>query len=222
MASRIVTLKEISENIFHLEFSTPHLMCSTLIRFQEYYECPKYKNKVFTLEEYMDWYADKFGDFTYFTEVAGFNMPSSVLDKFYAGKFDPLTRKEQWILKLFKKLSRNPFYIIATCKNSIDHENDLIHEISHGLYYVNREYRNGVRKILAGADLSGIYEWLRKRGYHKDHLFDEAHAILLEDAKSFGRCGQQASQYREVRRKLRANYDEHFVWLINRTQKVKI
>jgi len=221
MASRIMAFKEISDNIFHLEFPTSHLMCSTLVRFQEHYECPKYKEKVFTLEEYMDWYAERFGDFTYFLDIAGFNIPSSALEKFYQGKFDPLTKKEKKILSLFKNIKK-PFYIIATFKSSSTHDNDLIHEVSHGLYCVNDEYHKNVRRILKGVDLSDIYKWLKSKGYHKEHFFDEAHATLMEDTKSFNGCDLRASDYRVIRKKLRDNYYEHYVQLISKTQKVKL
>ena len=221
MASRMVAFKEISDNIFHLEFPTTHLMCSTLIRFQEHYECPKYKDKVFSLEEYMDWYADKNVDFTYFQDVAGFNLPSSTLDKFYAGEFDPLTKKEQKVLDIFKEIEE-PYYIIATSTDSATQENDLIHEISHGLYHVNEEYYKEVKRVLKGEDLGDIYEWFKEKGYHKAHFLDEAHALFMEDCKSFSRSNFKASDYRETRRQLHNNYYEHYIQLINKTQKIKM
>lgn len=221
MASKVVALKEISDSIYHLEFPNDHLMCSSLVRFQEHYECPRFKDKVFTLEEYMDWYAAKFGNFTYFLDIAGFNIPSYALKKFYQGKFDPLTKKEKKILQIFKDI-KEPYYIIATCKKSDNYDNDLIHEISHGLYYVNEEYHRDVRRILRGQDLSGVYAWLKKKGYHRKHFLDEAHAILLEDADSFNRCEQKAHDYREIRKQLRDNYDKHYVQLITKTKKIKM
>jgi len=221
MASRKVAIKEVSDSIFHLEFPTIHLMCSALIRFQEYYECPKFKNKIFTLEEYMDWYAEKFGDFTYFQDVAGFNIPSYSLNEFYGGDFDPLTNKEKKILQVFEK-TKKPYYIIATSSASATQENDLIHEMSHGLYYINEEYHNRVKEILKGQDLGDIYKWLGKKGYNKVHFLDEAHALLMEDSRSFSRSNFRASDYRSVRRLLRNNYDSHYVPLRSKTKKVKI
>ena len=47
----LATIKEICHNIYHIDFPTQHLMCSSLIRFEEHYESPKFKGKVFSLEE---------------------------------------------------------------------------------------------------------------------------------------------------------------------------
>lgn len=224
MKPRLITFTEITNNIFHLEFPTAHLMCSTLIRFQEHYECPKYRGKIFDLEEYMDWYADKFGNFTYFTDVAGFNIPSEFLKKFYEGKFNPLTRKEKKILELFQN-NKEPFYIIATHKKSSTHNDDLTHEVSHGLYHLNKEYKKEVKRILKNVNLDSIYEWLKERGYNKFSFLDEAHAILLESAKSFSRCGIKASKYKKIRKMLYENYHKHYVRFADfvvKTKKVKI
>jgi len=222
MPSRIVTLREVTEGVYHLLFPNDgYLMCSSLMRFQEHYESPKFKGKVFDAEEYMDWYAARFGNFTYYQDVGGFNMPSCTLKKFYAGKFDPLTRKEQRILEAFKDIEE-PYYIIATCKQSKTHEQDLIHEISHGLFFVNSEYRKNVKKILRGHDLSVLHEYLRRQGYHKTHFLDECHALLLENAKNFERTGARAGDHVNVRRELHQNYDQHFIELICKNHKFRI
>jgi hypothetical protein len=227
MASRIVVLKEISDRIYHLEFpGDGYLMCSSLIRFQEHYESPRFKGKIFTLAEYMDYYALKFGNFTYFQDIAGFNMPSSTFRKFYDGKFDPLTNKEKKILEVFRNMRalhiEKPYYIIATCARSTSHENDLIHELSHGLYYVNDDYRKQVRALLRGRDFEPLRAYLKERGYHKQHFTDEIQALLLEDAESFSRTEARASDYLEIRRVMRKIYDTHFVRLISKSQKVRL
>lgn len=168
-------------------------MCSTLIRFQEHYESPKFKGKVFTLEDYMDWYAPKYGvcgNFTYFNDVLGFNIPSYALQKFYNGEFNPLTKKETKILEMFENYE-DPFYIIATCDDFC--ESTVRHEVAHGLYFINKNYKKNVKKILKEVNLNPIYEWLNLKGYHKSHFFDEAQALLIEDAKDFNRCGVKAS-----------------------------
>jgi hypothetical protein len=176
---------------------------------------------VFTLDEYMDWYAVKFGEFSYFTDVAGFNMPSYVLSKFYGGEFDTLTKKEKKILEIFKDM-KEPYYIIATSSMSSEQEDDIIHEVSHGLYHVNKEYQKTVKKILKGQDLTKIYVWLKVKGYHRAHFLDEAHAILIESAATFKRCGESAADYRKIRKQLRDNYNKHFVHLNSKIKKAKL
>lgn len=212
MLPRTVILKEVASKIYHFEFPSQYLMCVSLIRIQEHYESPKFRNKVFDLEEYMDYYADTGGthNFTYFQDILGFNIPSYAIESFYNGDFDPLTRKEQKILQVLEKMER-PYYIIATTKKSISHKDDFIHETAHGLFTVNEEYRKAVKKILKGVNLSKIEEWLKERGYNKSVYLDECHAILMESANNFSRCGVKASEFKSVRRQLRKNYDDYFI-----------
>jgi hypothetical protein len=59
----------------------------------------------------MDWYAERYGNFTYYQDWAGFNVPSTALQPFYEGRFDPLSEKEKALLRLFNGL-RERFYVI--------------------------------------------------------------------------------------------------------------
>ena len=221
MISRVVVSKEVADSIYHLQFRDEYLMCSSLLRFQEHYECPKFKGKIFTLEQYMDYYANTFGNFTYFQDIGGFNIPSYALKKFYEGKFDPLTEKEKNILKIFADVTE-PFYIIATTKKSATYENDFIHEMAHGLFYVDDEYKKAVRRILRGQDLSSIYHYLKDKYYHRAHFFDEAQALLLEDAESFSRTGAKASDFAGVRRQLKKAFNEHFKPKRSKSERFKV
>ena len=92
----------IGEGIFLVRFDTQYALASTFLRIQEHYESSRFRNRVFTLEEYMDWYAERFGAFTYYQDWSGFNVPSTAFDPFYAGRFDPLMRKEERLLRLFE------------------------------------------------------------------------------------------------------------------------
>ena len=102
-------VKEIIKNIFHISFSTQHELASTFLRFQEYYESPKFRGKIFSFYEYKKWYTanspkgKKTGKFTYYKDWGGFNIPSYVLKPFYQGKFNPLSNKEKKFLRAFKK-----------------------------------------------------------------------------------------------------------------------
>ena len=50
-----------SQNIILAIFDTQYDLCSTLVRIQEFYESDsdKFRGKLFTLDEYMDYYATK-------------------------------------------------------------------------------------------------------------------------------------------------------------------
>ncbi len=61
----------------------------------------------------MDWYAKRYGNFTYYEDWAGFNVPSTAMQPFYEGKFDPLSEKERQLLQLFEGTLSERFYVIG-------------------------------------------------------------------------------------------------------------
>lgn len=166
---------EIIKNVYLLQFEKELDMSKTFIRFQEYYESPKFKNKIFTLSEYKEWYIKEKGQFSYYYDWGGFNIPSYILKPFYNGKFNPLSHKEKILLKLFKNIN-NDFYIISVCN-----KDNLIHELAHALFYTNKQYKKEVINILKKFNMTNYKNELFSIGYHNDVLLDEIHAYALED-----------------------------------------
>lgn len=163
--------------IYHLSFKTQYLLASTFLRFQEFYESPKFAGKVFTLEEFMDWYASEKGEFTYFSDWSGFNIPSSVLKPFKRGVFDPLTKKEARLLEMFRSV-RPPFYILAT----YDQSKSILHEVVHGLFFIDADYRRKVKDALTQLNLKDLRALLLAMGgYGEQVVDDEANAYILTE-----------------------------------------
>lgn len=183
-------LEEILQKIYHLHFKTQRDLASTFLRFQEYYESPKFRKKIFTLKEYKEWYKknSKNGKFTYYSDWSGFNIPSYILKQFYNGKFNPLSKKEINFLKLFNKLN-GEFYIIGTYGT----KRALKHEIAHGLFYINKKYKREVLKVLSRVNnevQNKINKYLSSSGgYHKNSWKDETHAYLLTNTKQLKKEG---------------------------------
>lgn len=167
----------IADGIFVVRFKTQYTLASTFLRIQEHYESSRFRNRVFSLEEFMDWYADRFGAFTYYQDWSGFNVPSTALAPFYDGTFDPLSRKEQRLLALFKR-ARAPFYIIG-----IAAEQDLKHEIAHALYFMRPAYRKAVRAAMRRYQTTALEKRLAAMGYHRHVLSDEVHAYLVSSGR---------------------------------------
>jgi len=180
---------------------------STFLRFQEYYESPKFRGKIFSLEEFIDWYTAEKGTFTYYDDWDGCNIPSHVLQPFYEGKFDPLLDKEKEFLELFRE-REGIFYIIGTHGDA--NAGALKHEIAHGLYYTFPEYRQKVDAVLAKVDLREIKKDLLEIGYCEQVLQDEAHACLLADYKDLKTDGLVGWKHRLVSWKLNRIYKKHF------------
>lgn len=196
---------EIAPGIYHMHFPTQHLLTSTFLRFQEHYESPKFRGKVFTLEEYMDWYAKnhgKDGHFTYLQDWRGFNIPSSVLQLFYEGKFDPLTRKEQALLDLFRGIE-GKFYVIGTYGRSKASRKTLRHEIAHALYYIDDVFQEEAERIIAGLKLRPLFSYFRKTGGYAESVFrDEAQAYIGYNLDRLEKKGLEVGTFHEPSQRL--------------------
>ena len=159
-------------------------MCATFLRFQEFYESPEFAGKVFSIEEFIPWYTANSpkgkatGKFTYYTDWKGFNIPSHILEPFYKGAFNPLSEKEAALLHLFKPQQSNDFYIIGTCDLST--AETLTHEIAHGLFYTNPDYRRRALEIVRNANPMAskrTEEWFTSKAGYGQHVWDdEKHA----------------------------------------------
>lgn len=186
---KALQVRELLEDILEVHADDPRDLAATFLRFQEHYESPEFRGKIFTLEEYKRWYiahsprGQATGEFTYAEDWEGFNIPSEILEPFYEGKFDPLSEREKTFLKLFEERRKKLFYIIGTSGEADIRTRK--HEIAHGLFYTQPEYRKEVLSILNGlsSETRGKIQELviRSDEYHPSVFNDETHAYLLSD-----------------------------------------
>ena len=169
-------VREVVNRIFLVTCRTSRAVADIFVRFQEYYESPKFRGKIFTSREFLKWYRKTF-ETEYHDGFEGFNIPSSVLTPFYNGLFDPLNKKEKAFLRAFRR-KKMRFYIIGAAE---DDHTTLTHEIAHGLFFTNLTYRNEVILALGHSNLSRLYEFFKVEGYHPDVWVDEAHAYIVND-----------------------------------------
>ncbi len=197
---------KITDKIFLLIFENQHEIASTFLRFQEHYESPKFRGKSFSLGEFKAWYSSLKGDFTYYTDWNGFNIPSYILKPFYEGQFDPISDEEKEILNLFRDVG-DDFYVIGIHKDMKNVSSFLKHEIAHGLFYTDSQYKDRVMEILSEFNLDEIKDELRsKGGYHEEVLDDEVHAYSL------GSVGKLKSKVpEELHKRLLENYQKAFL-----------
>ena len=192
-----------------------YTLASTFLRFQEHYESPKFRGKIFSLEEFMDWYALKFGNFTYYQNWSGFNIPSSVLKPFREGRFNPLSRKEKRLLDLLVNMPE-PFYVVGTYGTRIDLPT-LKHELTHGLYHTVPEYRKRVRRILRPKKIRRFTEILKKTGYHPSVWQDETNAYLLTTVACLKDDGfRWTPSLRNLQTELRETFETRFGFSLHR------
>ena len=159
------------------------MLAGTFMRFQEYYESPEFKGRVFSIEEFVQWYAGIHGSFSYSQDWYGFNIPSKALEPFQKGEFNPLTKNEQKLLNICKNEEGN-FYVIGVTPNAEYFIETVKHEFVHGAFYCNQKYQNDVVKCLRDSKIFNIEKGLSKMGYHQDVFADEANAYILVEPET--------------------------------------
>lgn len=192
------SIKQILPHVYHLHFEEQYDLAMHFIRFQEYYESPKFHKKLFTMAEYMRWYSKEYGKgaFTYPKDWSGFNVPSWALLDVRKGLPNFEWREEDIFMhSLIDKVraveGEHPFYFIGTSENSAKKNGHdvLRHELAHALYTVDLGYKNRVDDLFqqwfhvnwdsfpaAAKQMADAEASLRQMGYHDSTVRDELHA----------------------------------------------
>lgn len=186
-------IKEIKPFIYAVKIPDAYERGMLFCRYQEFYESPikSIRGKYFTLEQLMHTYTktNKHNSFIYPDDWAGYNIPSHILDKsvnlFYKeNEYDKIMNNIYFHCSIDSQNKNNgtrtKWYLIS----AEDFDSKLMnHEIAHGLYYTNSEYKkrctdliNEMRKV----DYESIRKKLIKMGYGDDKniIDDEIQAYL--------------------------------------------
>jgi hypothetical protein len=161
---------------------------------QEFYESQKFKGKYFTLEEFIDYWAKEFGhgSFDYPARWNGFNLPSTLIEKWYeVFEFsnEDIREREIELSDAIEELrcedidSAEKYYVIGVHKQcSKEVRQDVIeHETAHALYYLCPAYKKLASKLikkLSKKDYEAAAKTLTKMGYGKNVLKDEMQAYF--------------------------------------------
>lgn len=188
-------LINITPHVYQVDFETRKKLLKTFLRFQERYESPEFKDKYFTLKEYKTWYKSFYekNRFTYYSDWSGCNVPSRIFDDFRNGLMNPLSKAEKELLKKLPKEGK--YYVIGTFGGG--NEGVIEHEIAHGLYYTNENYKKEVDTVLKCFEKNHeqLFDFLLKKGYHKDVVWDEIHAYLITNKDYLDKEGVEYSLY---------------------------
>ena len=180
-------IKEVEPNIYAViipdNYHRPMLFC----RVQEYYESPnpKFRGKNFSIWDFIEWYSRQKRDaFTYAFDWGGFNIPLNVAESCYSkllkkGEFTPYDKEMNYIVKTIRGMVGNgKAYIIGAA----DMEGwTFKHEVCHGLYYTNKEYKQSVDEITETIEWQDYLKFennLLKMGYTAAVIPDEIQAYL--------------------------------------------
>eukprot|EP00928_Gymnodinium_smaydae_P042444 TRINITY_DN2857_c1_g1_i1.p1 TRINITY_DN2857_c1_g1~~TRINITY_DN2857_c1_g1_i1.p1 ORF type:complete len:399 (-),score=66.83 TRINITY_DN2857_c1_g1_i1:90-1286(-) len=186
---RLIHVSQVLPNVFQAHVHSRILLASMFIRPQEYYESPNpsIRGKRCTLAE-----AKKSRalcenlPFDYYMRWPGFNLPGVVFDAFRNGALGPLEARESALVRSLDAhlpdVSKpgEKYYVIGTCEDA----EALHHEMAHGLYHTNDDYRQAVLQVLDGLT-SEQKETMREKllglGYcdDVDILQDEMQAYMV-------------------------------------------
>jgi len=188
-------LIEILPKIFAVSIKNDYDRAMLFCRYQEFYESPfkEIRGKHFSLEYYMWIYTKQRKNeiFTYPRDWSGYNIPSGSIEKalnvFYykntPSPYDKIMSKiyftcENYPLKFGKP--RSKWYLLGADSYK---SQTMDHEIAHGLYYTNKEYKKSVQELISkirSKDYSFLCKNLVSMGYANDRkiLDDEIQAFL--------------------------------------------
>ena len=186
-------VKEIKPRIYCALIDDDYDRAMLFCRYQEFYESPykEFRGKKFSWMEYMRFYksAWKKRVFTYPKDWSGYNIPSNVLEKandtFYKETEYDHIMNDIYFYCVNDSMEKNSgtrcdWYLIGASSKDLK---TLDHEIAHGLYYTNKEYKKSVNKLINNIKPSH-YEILKKKlmkmGYADDKkiIDDEINAFM--------------------------------------------
>lgn len=186
-------VKEIKPSIYCVIVDDNYDRAMLFCRYQEFYETPfkKFRGKYFSWEQYMRHYKQfwKKDVFTYPEDWSGYNIPSNIVEKgidtFYKEtEYDEIMNNIYHYCAIDSQNknggTRKKWYLIGASSKDLK---TMDHEIAHGLYYINHDYRMRVMYLLTLIPkkiMDKIDKKLIKMGYVNDRkiLDDEAHAFL--------------------------------------------
>jgi hypothetical protein len=181
-------IKEVKPNVFAVIVEDSYDRAMLFCRAQEYYESPnpKFRNKTFSIWDYMKWYHEKYdGGFSYGADWSGFNIPLKVITQCYnkLGKFETPYDKVMYdiVVEINKKCLFSDGYVIA-CGNTTG--NTFKHEVCHALYYTDKDYKkrmDALTKSLPKEHYNIFKENLLELGYTTKVIDDEIQAYLQHD-----------------------------------------
>ena len=184
-------IEEVRPGVFAVIVKDHYHRAMLFCRVQEYYESPnpQFRGKNFSIWDYIEWYSREHRDvFTYTYDWGGFNIPLKTAwdcyeklrehESPYDEVMESIIRTIE--LKMFyKKNTRNwNAYIIGADSTESD---TFDHEICHGLYTTNKEYKELVDEITLGIPLEDYTKFrdnLLAMGYTDKVIDDEIQAYL--------------------------------------------
>jgi len=185
-------IRRLTPKIFLVEFEDAYDMAMTCLRCQEYYESDNldFYRKSFDILDYIEWYAKQHGNkFSYPDDFIGYNFPLNTywnLMRDDESKFIISNKYDRELHSIYRGIVEmlecgslaDSCYLIACLKGDAE---SMKHEIAHGLYCTDKEYRCDMDELLrgqSGESWNGLMDFLDEKKYHETVFMDEAQAYI--------------------------------------------
>lgn len=190
---------EAGEGIYLFLGKTPADLGRPFMRLQEYYESPSklFRRRFFTAAKFEAWYRRYMGhgEFSYFRDFNGYNVPGNVFEAFFCLYADSLTSPELELLRMLGKPTGR-YYVIGANEKSAS---TVDHELSHAFFYLYPAYRSAVLALTEDFDLAGVRRHLRASMYAPDVMDDEVAAYTMFDSAHLNRAGVKTAHLNPLR-----------------------
>jgi hypothetical protein len=183
-------LKEVRPRVYSVVIKDSYDRAMTFCRVQEFYESPnkKFRGKSYSIWDYMKWYSDTFGGFTYARDWGGFNIPLKSAVSCYDKIKENLTPYDLVMKEIIEKIEASMF----DKKNKKDYNAYIIgsedangetfkHEMCHALYSIDKNYKremDGLTSSIEERHYKFLSNNLLEMGYALQVVPDEIQAYL--------------------------------------------
>jgi hypothetical protein len=212
-------IEEVRPNVFAVIVKDHYHRAMLFCRVQEYYESPnpEFRGKNFSIWDYIEWYSRRNNDvFTYTYDWGGFNIPLKTAWDCYEKLKETETPYDKVMDEIIRTIEMTMFnkkntrnwnaYIIGADSTESD---TFEHEICHGLYATNKDYRELVDEVTIAIPLKDYQTFrknLLKMGYNGIVIDDEIQAYLSTNyeyskfSKGVSRklCKELHKQYKQI------------------------
>lgn len=175
---------KVTEQIILVVVKNDYDRAMLFCKVQEFYESPnrKFRGNNFSIWDYMRWYSEKSGSFSYPSDFTGFNLPMLVAKKCYDTN-DIETPYDKTMSEIINRYFVNGErrYLIGADSPKGD---TFDHELCHALYYTDLAYRNLMDEITDGIgkrNMARFKKNLLSMGYHASVLKDETQAYMATE-----------------------------------------
>lgn len=179
------TIEVINKNIFAIVIPDKYDRCMSFLKVAEYYESPDFAGKRFSIWDFIRWYTERSGTFSYVKDWDGANIPLNVFMDFCGLMFTGISKKEtpydDFILEIYDKIlsyKRKNGYVIFTDSTEGD---TFDHEMCHAKYHLDKHYRMLANELIADIDeytANWLHKTLMRMGYSESVIADEIQAYL--------------------------------------------